>query len=174
MHPTQSYGFSETAQAILWNRDFAQGDFPLLDAVRESAQMTVGLLPAEISEDWLDPELAQTEQETYYALQTGDHLLIGFPLMIKSDLFGVMLVRENSDARRFRQKRVEIVNSIAQQVALSVQNEHLQREMVNRERLEHEIHLARQIQKLFLPEHLPEIAGWTLAATWDYSPAGGR
>jgi serine phosphatase RsbU (regulator of sigma subunit)/putative methionine-R-sulfoxide reductase with GAF domain len=165
-HPTQSYGFPEAAQAILWNRDFAPGDFPLLDAVFESTQMTVGLLPSEILEEWLDPELARTEQETFYALQTGDHLLIGFPLIIKNDLFGVMLVEEDSEAHRFRQKRVEIVNSIAQQVALSIQNEHLQREMVNRERLEHEIHLARQIQKTFLPEHLPEIAGWNLAATW--------
>jgi sigma-B regulation protein RsbU (phosphoserine phosphatase) len=165
-HPTHSYGFPETAQAVLGNRDFPPGDFPLLDIVRESAQMVVGVLPTEISDDWLDPELAGTEQETLYALQTGDHLLIGFPLMIKNDLFGVMLVEEDSGARRFRQKRVEIVNSIAQQVAFSVQNEHLQREMVTRERLEHEIHLARQIQKTFLPEHLPEIAGWNLAATW--------
>jgi serine phosphatase RsbU (regulator of sigma subunit)/putative methionine-R-sulfoxide reductase with GAF domain/anti-sigma regulatory factor (Ser/Thr protein kinase) len=165
-HPTQSYGFSEAAQVTLWNRDFTTGDFPLLDAVCESTQMVVGLLPSEIPEDWLDPELARTEQETFYALQTGDHLLIGFPLMIKNDLFGVMLVEEDSDARRFRQKRVEIVTSIAQQVALSIQNEHLQREMVNRERLEHEVQLARQIQKTFLPEHLPEISGWNLAATW--------
>jgi sigma-B regulation protein RsbU (phosphoserine phosphatase) len=165
-HPTHSYGFSEEAQAILWNRDFPAGDFPLLDSVCGNAQMVVGLLPSEISEDWRDPELARTEQETAYALQTGDHLLIGFPLMIKSDLFGVMLVEEDSDARRFRQKRVDIVSSIAQQVAFSIQNEHLQREMVNRERLEHEVHLARQIQKTFLPEHLPELDGWNLAATW--------
>jgi serine phosphatase RsbU (regulator of sigma subunit)/putative methionine-R-sulfoxide reductase with GAF domain/anti-sigma regulatory factor (Ser/Thr protein kinase) len=165
-HPTHSYGFSEATQTILWNRDFRAGDFPLLDSVCESAQMVVGLLPSDISEDWLDPELARTVQETLYALQTGDHLLIGFPLMIKSDLFGVMLVEEDSDARRFRQKRVDIVNSIAQQVAFSIQNEHLQREMVTRERLEHEVHLARQIQKTFLPEHLPEIDGWNLAATW--------
>ncbi len=165
-HPTHSYGFSDAAQAILWNRDFPSGEFPLLDAVCENTQMVVGLLPSEISEDWLDPELARTEQETLYALQTGDHLLIGFPLMIKNDLFGVMLVEEDSDARRFRQKRVDIVSSIALQVAFSIQNEHLQREMVNRERLEHEVHLARQIQKTFLPEHLPEINGWNLAATW--------
>jgi serine phosphatase RsbU (regulator of sigma subunit)/putative methionine-R-sulfoxide reductase with GAF domain len=165
-HPTHSYGFSDAAQAILWNRDFKHGDFPLLDSVHENTQMVVGLLPSEISEDWLDPELARTEQETFYALQTGDHLLIGFPLMIKNDLFGVMLVEEDSDARRFRQKRVDIVSSIAQQVAFSIQNEHLQREMVIRERLEHEVHLARQIQKTFLPEHLPEINGWNLAATW--------
>jgi serine phosphatase RsbU (regulator of sigma subunit) len=38
--------------------------------------------------------------------------------------------------------------------------------MVTRERLEHEVHLARQIQKTLLPDHLPENAGWNLAATW--------
>jgi sigma-B regulation protein RsbU (phosphoserine phosphatase) len=164
--PSHAYGYSDAAQAKLWNRDFTPGEFPLLDAVRENARMVIGLLPTGITDDWLDPEIALTEQETMYALQTGDHLLIGFPLMIKNDLFGVMLVEEDSDARRFRQKRVEIVTSIAQQVALSIQNEHLQQEMVTRERLEHEIQLARQIQKTFLPEHLPEINGWDLAATW--------
>jgi sigma-B regulation protein RsbU (phosphoserine phosphatase) len=116
--------------------------------------------------DWLDPALASTEQETFYALQTGEHLLIGFPLVIRNDFYGVMLVEEGADARRFRSKRVEIVNSIAQQVVLSIQNEHLQLEMVVRERLEHEVELARQIQKTFLPEHLPEFPGWDLAATW--------
>ena len=35
-----------------------------------------------------------------------------------------------------------------------------------RERFEHEVELARQIQKTFLPEHLPELPGWELAATW--------
>ena len=165
-HPASSYGFPEQAQALLGKKDFASGEFALLDAVRENAGMVVGLLPPGISEDWLDPELARTEEELLYAIQTGDHLLIGFPIMVKNDLFGVMLVEEDADGRRFRSKRVEISNSIAQQVAFSVQNEHLQQEMVSRERLEHEIQLARQIQKTFLPEHLPEIDGWNLAATW--------
>jgi serine phosphatase RsbU (regulator of sigma subunit) len=114
----------------------------------------------------LEPVLANTEQETFYALQTGEHLLIGFPLIIRNDFYGVMLVEEDAGDRRFRSKRVEIVTSIAQQVVLSIQNEHLQLEMVVRERLEHEVELARQIQKTFLPENLPEIPGWDLAATW--------
>jgi sigma-B regulation protein RsbU (phosphoserine phosphatase) len=86
--------------------------------------------------------------------------------MVRNDLFGVMVVEEDAESRRFRQKRVEIITSIAQQVALSIQNEHLQREMVNRERLEHEIQLARQIQETFLPDQLPKISGWDLAASW--------
>ncbi len=42
--PAQAYGFSEEVQASLSGRDFLPGDFPLLDVVRECAQMTVGLL----------------------------------------------------------------------------------------------------------------------------------
>jgi len=38
--------------------------------------------------------------------------------------------------------------------------------MVARERFEHEVQLARQIQQTFLPEKLPEPSGWDLAATW--------
>jgi serine phosphatase RsbU (regulator of sigma subunit)/putative methionine-R-sulfoxide reductase with GAF domain/anti-sigma regulatory factor (Ser/Thr protein kinase) len=165
-HPVQGYGFADQAQAAFLGRDFLPGDFPLLDAVRASSQMVVGVLDPSCPEDCLDPELARTEQETFYALQSGDHLLVGFPLVIKNDFYGVMLVEEGDEARRFRQKRVEIVNSIAQQVVLSIQNEHLQREMVTRERFEHEVQLARQIQQTFLPEHLPEFPGWDLAATW--------
>ena len=164
--PAQAYGLSEEAQATLLGRDFLPGDFPLLEAVREGAQMVVGLLASSVPVDWLAPTLAGTEQETFYNLETGEHLLIGFPLVIRNDFYGVMLVEEDADARRFRSKRVEIVTSIAQQVVLSIQNEHLQHEMVVRERLEHEVELARQIQKTFLPEHLPEFPGWDLAATW--------
>jgi len=164
--PARAYGLAEEVQSALAGREFQPGEFPLLEAARETVGMTVGLLASPSPEDWLNPLVASTEQETSFALQNGDHLLIGFPLVIRNDLYGVMVVEEDANARRFRSKRVEIVNSIAQQAALSIQNEHLQLEMVVRERLEHEVALARQIQKTFLPEHLPEFKGWDLAATW--------
>ncbi|MBI4732783.1 MAG: GAF domain-containing protein, partial [Chloroflexi bacterium] len=162
----QGYGFPDDVQPLVCGRDFLPGDFPLLDAAREKGQMAVGVLAEGLPDDWLDPELARDEQEAYYALQTSDHLLIGFPLVIRNDFYGVMLIQEDADARRFRQKRIEIINGIAQQVAMSIQNDHLQQEMVARERFEHEIQLARQIQRTFLPEHLPEFPHWDLAATW--------
>jgi len=165
-HPTEAYGFSDETQGAYVKKNFVAGEFPLLDAVRETMSTVVGIIDPSCPEACLDPELARTEQETFYSIENADHLLIGFPLAIRNDLYGVMVVEENAESRRFRQKRVEIVNSVAQQVALSIQNEHLQREMVNRERLEHEIQLARQIQKTFLPDSLPQAAGWDIAATW--------
>jgi serine phosphatase RsbU (regulator of sigma subunit) len=162
----QAYGYPEEVRPLLEKEAFAPGAFPLLDAVRERGQAVVGLHDPAGPEDWLEPVLALTEEDAGYFLQRGERLLIGFPLMIKDDLFGALLVDETSEAFRFRQKRIEIIASIARQVALSLQNEHFQREMVVRERLEHEVQVARQIQKTFLPERLPEYPDWELAALW--------
>jgi phosphoserine phosphatase RsbU/P len=84
-----------------------------------------------------------------------DQLLIAVPLSIKSDLFGVMLIEETENGRRFRSRRIEIIQGIAQQAALAIQNDLLQLEMVVRERLETEVQLARQIQQTFIPNTLP-------------------
>ena len=162
----QSYGFPDSVEKLLCGRDLASGEFTLLDAVRTGSRIVVASVPSTTPEEWLNPVLATSDEDALALLEGGDHLLIGFPLMIKSDFYGVLLVEDTDQALRFRQKRVEIINSIAQQVALSIQNEHLQQEMVTRERLEREVELARQIQMTFLPDHLPEFPNWDLAATW--------
>ena len=88
------------------------------------------------------------------------------PIAVKGVLYGVMLVEEAAGGLRFRNRRLEIITGIAQQVALAIQNDMLQKEMVVRERLETEVQLARQIQQTFLPESLPEFSEWELAARW--------
>ncbi len=42
----------------------------------------------------------------------------------------------------------------------------MQQEVVERERLERELQLAREIQRTFLPHHLPSLQGWYLDARW--------
>jgi hypothetical protein len=44
-----------------------------------------------------------------------ERLLMAVPLSIKNDLFGVMLIEETENGRRFRSCRIEIINGIAQQ-----------------------------------------------------------
>lgn len=163
---SQAYNLPKEVESALLERSFSAGEFTILDAVLERKGVVVGLLESDYLEDWLDTTLALTNEDAFYAMEVGDHLILGFPLMVKNDFYGVMLVEEKEELRRFRNKRVEIMNSIAQQVALSLENAHLQREQVVRERLEHEVNLARQIQQTFIPERLPELPGWELAACW--------
>jgi serine phosphatase RsbU (regulator of sigma subunit) len=94
-------------------------------------------------------------------------MLIAVPVFVKADLLGVLLVEEGSAARRFRARRLEIIKGIAQQIAMAIQNDLLQGQMVLRERLETEGQLARQIQRTFIPEALPVRHGWEFAARWE-------
>jgi sigma-B regulation protein RsbU (phosphoserine phosphatase) len=164
--PLHAYGMADEILNIISGKNFLIGDYPLLDMVRERSQYIIGLLKSSDPEAWLMPELALTKEDSFYAMEMGEKLLIGFPLVIKTEFFGVMVIEETSEARRFRQKRIDIIIGIAQQVAMSIQNEQLQLETVARERLEYEFHLARQIQQTFLPEKLPEFEDWGLAAYW--------
>ena len=162
--PSQEFGLNDEARTSFWNLEFAAGKFPMMDAARKLGQPAVCILkPTDVPESW--PKL-RPAKENEEVLQTGERLMIAVPLLIKSDLFGVLLVEESKGARRFRVRRLEIINGIAQQIALAIQNDLLQSEMVVRERLETEIQLAQQIQKTFIPQSLPEHHGWELAALW--------
>jgi len=158
------YGFSEEEEALLTEREFTPGAFPLLDAVREMNRMAVRPLRPEAEvKAWLRMKPKDTEE---LVLAEAERLLMAVPLSIKSDLYGVLLVEEAEDGRRFRARRIEIINGISQQAALAIQNDRLQQEMVVRERLETEVQLARQIQQAFIPQTLPGYPGWQLAARW--------
>lgn len=161
---SQEYGFSDEEEATLTDREILPGVFPFLDFARERNQLVTHPLAAAMEpKDWLQ---IQPEVWGEANVINADRLLISVPLSIKNDLFGVMLIEEADKARRFRSRRLEIINGIAQQAALAIQNDLLQQEMVVRERLETEVQLARQIQQTFIPSTLPSHPNWELAARW--------
>jgi serine phosphatase RsbU (regulator of sigma subunit) len=54
------------------------------------------------------------------------------------------------------------------QLALSMSElEAAQEQLIQKETLEHELSLARQVQESFLPRRLPELLGWELATYWQ-------
>ncbi len=165
-HPVHTYGFEDEAKSVLAGDDLARGAFPLLDATRESNCLLVQPLdPQDTPENWI--YLSEPwHRENDDAIRSKDQLLFTVPLSVKADVFGVILLQEAHGGYRFRARRLEIINGIAQQAALAIQNDRLQKEMVVRERLETEVHLARQIQQTFIPENLPQHPEWEMAARW--------
>jgi len=160
--PAEEYGLSEEDEPEFWSRNFSAGEFAFLDACRDE----LGIRACQLDDKtgltaWisLDPN-----QEVNLAHPGA--FLFAVPIAVKGVLYGIMLVEEAAGGLRFRNRRLEIITGIAQQVALAIQNDMLQKEMVVRERLETEVQLARQIQQTFLPESLPEFENWQLAARW--------
>lgn len=164
--PYEEYGLSEDDEIAFWENDYPLNTSPLLDAVREQARLLAAPLgKAESIQDWMSMD-APDEASENAALASNHQLLLTVPLLIKNDIFGILLVQEAPGGLRFRARRLDIINGIAQQAALAVQNDRLQDEKVVRERLEAEVQFARQIQQTFIPETLPIRSGWDLAARW--------
>jgi serine phosphatase RsbU (regulator of sigma subunit)/putative methionine-R-sulfoxide reductase with GAF domain len=91
--------------------------------------------------------------------------LVGTPLVAKGDLLGLMLVDYTPAANEaLDERRFNVLMGIAHQIALAMEAARLQAEANERQRLERELEVARQIQASFLPERSPQIAGWEVAA----------
>jgi serine phosphatase RsbU (regulator of sigma subunit)/putative methionine-R-sulfoxide reductase with GAF domain len=161
-HPSQQYGLEEGEERLFWDRSFAPGEFAFLDSCRGAT----GLMACQLDEQRGLPAWLSVDPGQEVNLGNPDAFLFAVPIAVKDDLYGVMLIEEAPGGLRFRARRLEIITGIAQQAALAIQNDLLQKEMVVRERLETEVQLARQIQQTFLPESLPQFEEWELAARW--------
>lgn len=179
----ESYGLPRS----VIGREYLLGEFDLLDSALQLFAPVA--FPAD-NPGLLAPELAEIEPPDLWAqivledvnvvdeyLESELRLLIAFPLVAKGEVLGVLLVEEpEADTiggrdggralRSLRKKRLEIIKGITQQTALAIYNDRLQIQTVERSRMERELQLARDIQRTFLPEQLPVLPGWDLAALW--------
>lgn len=144
------------------------GDFPMLDAVYRQNRPYVYplvdiILPAE---DWdlvvLDEDLTDPNP----ILKSSYPILEGFPLSVRNEVYGVLIAQDKNTSMN-RERRFELIMGIAQQASLAIQNDLLNREMFDRQRLEQEFRLAREIQQTFLPTQIPSLPGWDLSVRWE-------
>ncbi len=147
---------------------YPQGDFPMLDSIQQNNYPVVypfidNLLPPE---DWdlVLPDEEQTDPTPI--LQSHFPLLMGFPLSMKDDFFGVLITLDKNYSTN-RERRFDLLSGIAQQASLAIQNDIIKKEMIERQHMEREFQLARQIQQTFLPNQIPEIQGWVMDVRWE-------
>ncbi len=167
--PTQVSAETRREEEAILARAYAPGENQLLDALRKRGETHMCRIP--------DPNLpiadwggldCQPYDELSEQIETlrGDWVL-GFPLSLQGQVMGAMLVRETSASPAFWERRMEIIHGIAQQTSLAIQNDILKQEMVETERMEREMQLARQIQETFLPDELPQLNRWDLDMRWE-------
>jgi serine phosphatase RsbU (regulator of sigma subunit) len=186
-HQSEHFGFSKTELAML-GQVIKSNEFPLIESIQDSRQIVYHSLSYDsspvswneiVSGDYQYVNNLATEQENDISIKldsrslgTRERLLIGFPLSVKDEVLGVMLIEEEDPVRgtpslHIREKRIEIVKGITQQAAIAIKNELLQQEAVKSERMERELQLAREIQMTFLPDKIPVFPGWDISADWQ-------
>jgi serine phosphatase RsbU (regulator of sigma subunit) len=184
--PAQYFGFSKNDLQL--GQSFRSNEYPLIEKILERNQIAYHQLDQTSSpSSWTEIQsenihiiegiAVDTEEQSTIILderqlRDKSRLLIGFPLSVKSEILGVMLIEEEDPIKgltsyHIREKRIEIVKGITQQAALAIKNELLQQEAVKSERMERELQLAREIQLTFLPDHLPDLPGWDMDISWQ-------
>ncbi|MBI3739783.1 MAG: SpoIIE family protein phosphatase, partial [Chloroflexi bacterium] len=89
------------------------------------------------------------------------------PLISRGQVVGAMLVDEGARQKKFSPHETEVLMGIATQAAVAIESARLGAAAKETQRLEYELQLAHQIQKTFLPDACPTIAGYDIRAHWQ-------
>lgn len=85
-----------------------------------------------------------------------------WPLKTRGVLLGALMVEHAPMLGR----RLSILNGIAQQLAMAMENAQLSREVAAQQQMERELELGREIQASFLPDACPAFPGWEVCSYW--------
>jgi len=98
-----------------------------------------------------------------------ENISLLLPLTTASDLRGIIALGEKAGDEAFRPEEVLILSTLANQIALTVENLSLLEENLEKRRLQEQLDLARDIQQGFLPQTIPDTPGLDVAATSLFS-----
>ncbi len=102
-----------------------------------------------------------TEQRDWFIQRKSAILL---PLVTTSGLLGFLVISSKTNGEDFTSEELELLQSFSTQTALVAENLELLGEKLEKEKLEEQLRVARDIQQGLLPHKIPEIEGIEIAA----------
>ncbi len=92
------------------------------------------------------------------------HSILLVPMRFLQKILGVIVVVNRVDARPFIQADLNLLQALADQASVSVHYAGLRDSLDEKQRIDHDLNVARQIQTALLPRAIPRIAGLEMAA----------
>jgi sigma-B regulation protein RsbU (phosphoserine phosphatase) len=111
---------------------------------------------------------AQTELDERFPwfrqknLQTETYMAV--PLHYRNEQLGVLALANRDEGKSFSKADFELIQSVADQAAYSLQHAKIYTQLTEKKKLDHDIEVAREIQRILLPNVAPEMEGFNCAA----------
>lgn len=86
------------------------------------------------------------------------------PIIYENELKGIMGLGDKKSGKFYRIEDIKLLNTLANQGAVAIENALLLGEVIEKERMEEELSIARDLQKSMLPAVVPAITGFQVAA----------
>lgn len=90
--------------------------------------------------------------------------LIAAPLMVDDEVEGVFALVNRSDGAPFSEDDLDVLRALAEQASVTIQVVRMYEAMAEKQRIEQELGVARDFQKLLLPKQCPRVPGIDIAA----------
>jgi phosphoserine phosphatase RsbU/P len=124
--------------------------------IAEVARTGVAIHAEQVEADerfpWFRQKILQTE--TYMAV----------PLHYREEQLGVLALANQEEGKAFSKADFDLIKSVADQAAYSLQHAQIYRQLTDKKRLDHDIEVAREIQRILLPSSAPQVDGFNCAA----------
>ncbi|MEA2204034.1 MAG: phosphoserine phosphatase RsbU/P [Blastocatellia bacterium] len=92
----------------------------------------------------------------------GVRSVLAVPLGVSEKLFGIIYADSPMAEGRFTEDHLKVLTTLASVAAIRVENTRLLDEQLKRERMEHELQVASEIQQRFQPTAPPQVPGYEL------------
>jgi sigma-B regulation protein RsbU (phosphoserine phosphatase) len=88
------------------------------------------------------------------------------PMIVGKETIGVISLQNNDQENAFASSDIQLLETLANSMSIALENARLwEQEKLYRKALERELEIGREIQAGFLPETLPIVEGWEIAAS---------
>ncbi len=115
--------------------------------------------------NYLEPVVVEdvSQEPRYYALYKDTKSEMDIPIISRDNILGVFSLESNTIGAFSRRDR-RLVQALAGQAAIAIENARLLHEMLEKRELERDLRIARRFQRALLPRTLPQVAGYDFAA----------
>lgn len=96
-----------------------------------------------------------------YLSEKGFELLI--PTIIKNKIENIICIGKKLNMTVYSETDIEFLESIVNLSLISIQNSNLFQEYLDKQKIENELKIAREIQLALLPSRIPEVIGYDIA-----------
>src|SRR6185295_15503204 len=93
------------------------------------------------------------------------HLIV--PMLFNDEIRGITLLGEKKNRREFDQGDFDLITTLSNLALVADENARMQQEMIEKQRMERELAIARQIQVGLLPQGLPKIRGYEVTSVFE-------
>jgi phosphoserine phosphatase RsbU/P len=128
--------------------------------IRKMAETGKEVTVYDIEEDPAFRDSRGACRQTFERMQV--QLLV--PIIYEHRLIGLIALGRKKSGKFYRREDINLLNVLANQSAVAIENARMVEEVIEKERMEEELSIARDLQVSMLPAECPQIAGFEIAA----------